>query len=321
MTPRRALLAGTASLVAAPSLAQTPYPTRPITLVVGFAPGGSSDAVARMVAEVMARQLGQPIVVENRPGAAGTIAHAGLARARPDGYTIMLSGLGLLTTLPHLMPNRGYDEQRDFAPIGLFAVTPAYLCAHPRLPARTLAELIAMAKAQPGRLNYGSSGGGSSAHIAMELLLSRAGIEIQNVTYRGGAPAVQALIANEVQVAFVDGITALPLIQGGQVRALAVSMTERFPLTPDVPAIAESFPGFEVASQFGFIAPARTPEPIIERLWSTMETAMRDPALLERLLAAAYVPRLLSPQAFAARIAEETPRWAEVIRERRITAD
>jgi tripartite-type tricarboxylate transporter receptor subunit TctC len=322
MIARRHLAFGAAAALAArPAAAQDAFPTRPITLVVAWAPGGSSDLVGRMVAEGMAKQLGQPVVVENRPGAAGTIGQASVARARPDGYTILMSGRGTFAMAGHLMPNRGYDDARDFAAIGLLCETPIYLCVNPRLGVRDVAGLVALAKARPGALNYASSGAGSSAHIATELFLSMAGIEVQNVTYRGGAPAVQALITGDVQMAFVDAVTALPLMRAGQVVGIAVGSTERFPQTPEVPTIAETLPGYEISSQFALLAPANTPAPVIRRLWGAMDAAMKDPAMLERLRAAAYIPRVGTPEAFPAYLAAETQRWGEVIRARRITLE
>ena len=321
MTSRRTLLQAGLAAGAVPgiALAQDNFPTRPVTLVVAWAPGGSSDLVGRMVAEQMAKHLGQPVVVENRPGASGTIGQASVARARPDGYTILMSGRGTFAMAGHLMPNRGYDDARDFAAIGVLCETPIYLCVNPRIGVRDVPGLVALAKARPGQLNYASSGAGSSAHIATELFLSMAGIDVQNVTYRGGAPAVQALVTGDVQMAFVDAVTALPLMRAGQVTGIAVGSAARFPQTPDVPTIAETLPGYEISSQFALLAPAGTPAPVIRRLWTAMDASMRDPDLLRRLEAAAYIPTVTTPESFPAYLAAETARWGEVIRARRIT--
>ncbi|WP_431283176.1 Bug family tripartite tricarboxylate transporter substrate binding protein [Humitalea sp. 24SJ18S-53] len=323
MTPRRSLIQSIAgvSLASGAAQAQDAFPSRPITLVVAWAPGGSSDLVGRMVAEQMSKTLGQPVVVENRPGASGTIGQASVARARPDGYTILMSGRGTFAMAGHLMGNRGYDDARDFAAIGLLCETPIYLCVNNQFLPRDVPALIAVAKARPGQLNYASSGAGSSAHIATELFLAMAGIEVQNVTYRGGAPAVQALITGEVQMAFVDAVTALPLMQAGTVQGIAIGSAARFALTPAVPTIAETLPGYEISSQFALLAPAATPAPIIRRLWTAMDAAMRDPALLERLRAAAFIPQVGTPEAFPAYLAAETARWGEIIRARRITME
>jgi tripartite-type tricarboxylate transporter receptor subunit TctC len=302
-------------------LAQETFPTRPITLVVAWAPGGSSDLVGRLVAEGMSKQLGQPVVVENRPGASGSIGQASVARARADGYTILMSGRGTFAMLPHLLPNHGYDEMRDFAAIDLLCETPIYLCASARLGARNLAELIALAKAKPAQLNYASAGAGSSAHIATELFLAQADIKVQNVTYRGGAPAVQALITGEAQMAMVDAVTALPLIRAGQVTGIAVGSSERFPQTPEIPTIGETLPGYEVSSQFALLAPSGTPQAVIQRLWTAMDATMRDPAVLDRMQAVAFIPRVGTPDAFLTYLAAETARWGKIIRARRITME
>jgi tripartite-type tricarboxylate transporter receptor subunit TctC len=328
MTTRRSLL-GSACAVAGiaafyPAQAQDAFPTRPVTLVVAWAPGGSSDLVARILAERMSKELGQPVVVDNRPGASGTIGQASVARARADGYTILMSGRGTFAMASHLFPNRGYDDARDFAAIGKLCETPIYLCVSSKLAANSVQELVAMAKQKPGGLNYASSGAGSSAHLATELFLKMADIEVVNVTYRGGSPAVQALISGEVQMAFVDAVTALPLMRDGQLKGLAVGSAERFPLTPDVPTLSESgsgLAGYECASQFSLLAPAGTPDPIIRKLWGAMDASMRDPELVKRLSTAAYIPTIGKPEDFPAYLASETARWGEVIRSRGITLD
>ncbi|UFN47208.1 tripartite tricarboxylate transporter substrate binding protein [Roseomonas sp. OT10] len=308
-------------LAARPGQAQEAFPSRPVTLVVAYAPGGSTDLIARVVAEGMAKQLGQPVVVENRAGASGAVGHASVARAKPDGYTILLSGRGNLAMLPHMMPNRSYDETRDFTAIGMLGETPIYLCVNPKVGVRDVAGLIALAKAKPGKLNYASAGSGTSAHIASELFLGMAGIEVQNITYRGGGPAVQALISGEVEMAFVDAVTAVPLMRNGQVQGLAVGSAERVALTPEVPTIAETLPGYEISSLFAVVAPAGTPPAAIRRLYDAMATAMRDPALLERLQAAVFLPRLAPPEVFTPFIQAESARWGELIRTRGITME
>ena len=325
MITRRSLPAMAAALASAAAArtasAQEAFPSRPITLVVAWAPGGSSDLVGRLVAEGMSKQLGQPVVVENRPGASGSIGQASVARARPDGHTILMSGRGTFAMLPHLLPNRGYDEARDFVAIGLLCETPIYLCASTKLGARDLPGLIALAKAKPDQLNYASAGAGSSAHIATELFLAQADIKVQNVTYRGGAPAAQALITGEAQMGMVDAVTALPLIRSGQVVGIAVGSSERFPQTPEIPTIGETLPGYEVSSQFALMAPGGTPQAVVQRLWAAMDATMRDPAVLERMQAVAFIPRVGTPEAFPPYLAAETQRWGEVIRARGITME
>jgi tripartite-type tricarboxylate transporter receptor subunit TctC len=321
---RRGLGAATLGLMAArPLAAQGNYPgTRPVTIVVSWAPGGSTDFVGRVLAQQMSRELNGNVVVDNRPGASGTIGHASVARARPDGHTLLLGVNSTYAMSRHLFPGRGYDDDRAFAPIGRIAVSPIFLCVNPRLGVRTVQELVTRAKAEPGKLSYASSGAGSSAHLATELFLRSAGIDIQNVTYRGGAPAVQALITNEVQVAMVDAVTALPLMQAGQIVAVGVSTLQRNPLAPDVPTIAESgFPGFEATSDFALLAPAGTPEAIIRRLHEAMMASLRNPEVLERLRQNSIFPTPGTPEEFPAYLAAESAKWGEVIRTRGITLE
>jgi len=326
---RRGLGAGLAALAAAralPAAAQAPaggdYPNRPVTLVVSWAPGGSTDFVGRLLAQGMSRQLGQQVVVENRAGASGTIGHASVARARPDGYTLLLGVNSTYAMATHLFPQKGYDDARSFAPIGRVAETPIFLCTTPATGAKTVAELIALAKRQPGKLSYASSGAGSSAHLATELFLKMAEIDVLNVTYRGGAPAVQAMLSGEVQLAFVDAVTALPLIEARSVVPLGVSATERAPLAPNVPTVAESgLPGFECSSQFALLAPAGTPEPVIRRLNAAMVATLNDADTLSRLRAAANTPTPGTPEQFPDYLRAESAKWGEVIRTRGITVD
>lgn len=327
---RRSLGAGALGFIAAgltaartAAQAQDAFPgNRPVTVVVSWAPGGSTDFVGRVLSQQMSKELNGNVVVDNRPGASGTIGHASVARARPDGYTLLLGVNSTYAMSRHLFPNRGYDDERAFASIGRVAVSPIFLCVNPRIGVRTIAELISKAKEAPGRMSYASSGAGSSAHLATELFLRTAGIEIQNVTYRGGAPAVQALITGEVQVAFVDAVTALPLMAAGTILAIGSSTLQRNPLAPQVPTIAESgFPGFEATSDFALLAPAGTPEPIIRRLHTAMAAAMANPEVLERLRANSIFPTVGTPEAFADYMRTESAKWAEVIRTRGITLE
>ena len=322
---RRLLGTGLAALAAsraAPALAQADYPSRPVTLVVSWAPGGSTDFVGRLLAQGMSRALSQQVVVENRAGASGTIGHASVARARPDGYTILLGVNSTYAMATHLFPNKGYDDARSFTPIGRVAETPIFLCTTPASGAKTVAELVALAKRQPGKLSYASSGAGSSAHLATELFLKMAEIDVLNVTYRGGAPAVQALLSGEVQMAFVDAVTALPLIGAKSVVPLGVSSLERSPLAPEVPTIAESgLAGFECSSQFALLAPAGTPDPVVRKLNAAMLATLKDPDVLSRLQAAANRVTPGSPEEFPAYLTAESGKWGEVIRTRGITGE
>ncbi|RAI56204.1 Bug family tripartite tricarboxylate transporter substrate binding protein [Roseicella frigidaeris] len=309
-------------LAARPAGAEDYPGSRPVTLVVAWAPGGSTDFVARVLAQGMSAALPGNVVVDNRPGASGTIGHASVARARPDGYTLLLGVNSTYAMARHLFPQRGYDDEKAFAGIGRVATTPIFLCVTPKLGLRDIGALVALAKKQPGKLSYASSGAGSSAHLATELFLRSAGIEVQNVTYRGGAPAVQALIAGEVEMAFVDAVTALPLIATQQVTALGVSSPQRNPLAPAIPTIAESgYPGYECSSDFALLAPAGTPAPIIRQLAAAKATALRQPEVVEKLRNGSIFPDIGTPEAWPEQLAAESAKWGEVIRSRGITLE
>lgn len=312
-----------ASLVALPALAQEAYPgSRPVTIVVSWAPGGSTDFVGRLVAQALGRELGGSFVVDNRPGASGTVGHASVARARPDGHTLLMGVNSTYAMSRHLFPNRGYDDDRAFTAIGRVAISPIILCTNPQTGTRTIQAFIDRAKAQAGRMSYASSGAGSSAHLATELFLRSANIEVQNVTYRGGAPAVQALITNEVQLAMVDAVTALPLMQANSIVPLGVTTLERLQLAPSVPTIAESgFPGFEATSDFALLAPAGTPPAIIAQLSRGLNAALANSDVLDRLRSSAIIPTPGTPEAFPAYLTAESAKWGDLIRARGITLE
>jgi tripartite-type tricarboxylate transporter receptor subunit TctC len=314
------LAAGLAAPALSPASAQPAFPgSRPVTIVVSWAPGGSTDFVGRVLAQAMTATLGGQVVVDNRPGASGTVGHASVARARPDGHTLLLGVNSTYAMSRHLFPQRGYDDETAFAPIGRVAQSPIFFCTNPQSGVTDLAGLVARAKAQPGRLSYGSSGAGSSAHLATEMFLRDAGLQVENITYRGGAPAVQALITNEVQMAMVDGPTALPLIAANSIRCLAVSTLERNPLAPQIPTFNESgFPGFQATSNFALLAPAGTPADIIARLETAMRAAMANPETLERLRNGAIVPTVGTAAEFPAYLRAETQKWGDVISQRNI---
>ncbi|MCQ4159617.1 tripartite tricarboxylate transporter substrate binding protein [Roseomonas sp. GC11] len=316
------LLAAGSALRPAASLAQGAYPNRTITLVVSWAPGGSTDFVGRVVAQQLTKELGQQVVVENRAGASGTIGHASVARARPDGYTLLLGVNSTFAMARHLFPQRGYDDDKGFTGIGKVATTPIFLCVNNSLGVKDIAGFVALAKKQPGKMSYGSSGAGSSAHLATELFLRQTGTEVQNVSYRGGAPAVQALIANEVQMAFVDAVTALPLIAAQQVTAIGVSSKERNPLVPQIPTIAESgLPGYECASEFAILGPAGLPADVVARLAAATAATMKAPEVLDRLKQNSIFPDYGTPEAWPAYLTAESAKWGELIRIRGITLE
>jgi tripartite-type tricarboxylate transporter receptor subunit TctC len=324
-TPRttRRLLIGAAALAAlpAPLAAQeaTDYPSRPVTVINPWAPGGSSDTIARILMQRIGADLGQPFVVENRPGATGTLGHAAVARARPDGYTLLFGTNSTYAIAPYLQPSLPYDNERAFAGISLVARSPQILCVHPSVPVRDLGELLALARTRPGGLNFSSAGIGGTSHLALEMLMSMAGIHMVHVPYRGGGPSAQAVLAGEVHLTFIDVITALPLMQEGRVRPLGVSTRERAPLAPEVPTIEEAgLPGFESATDFAFLAPAGTPQPIIRRLHAATVAALRAPEVRERLDAAGITVIGSGPEEWPAYFAAENAKWSRIIRERGI---
>ncbi|ONG48083.1 twin-arginine translocation pathway signal protein [Pseudoroseomonas deserti] len=316
------LVAAGGALMPRAARAQGNFPTRPITLVVAWAPGGSTDFVARVLAQQLSKELGQQVVVENRPGASGTIGHASVARARADGYTLLLGVNSTFAMARHLFPTRGYDDDKGFVGIGKVATTPIFLCINNNLGVKDIPGFVALAKSRPGKMSYASSGAGSSAHLATELFLRETGIEVQNISYRGGAPAVQALIAGEVEMAFVDAVTALPLIAAKQVTVLGVSSRARNPLVPDVPTIAEAgLPGYECASEFAILAPTGTPAEVIARLSAATEATMKASEVTERLKQNSIFPEFGSSAAWPAYLTAESAKWGEVIRSRGITLE
>ncbi|MCO6416357.1 tripartite tricarboxylate transporter substrate binding protein [Siccirubricoccus sp. KC 17139] len=320
MLARRALLALPFLPVAARAQ-EAPYPDRPVTIVNPWPAGGSSDSVTRILAQRLGVELGQPVVVENRPGATGTLGHAYVARARPDGYTLLLGTNSTYGIAPHLVPNIPYDSERAFTGISLVAKSPQLLCVHPSLPARSLEELLALARTQPDKLSFATSGIGGTSHMATEMLLAMGGISMLHVPYRGGGPAAQALLAGEVQVTFIDAITALPFIAAGQIRPLGVSTRQRTPLAPEVPTLAESgLPEFESSTDFAFMAVAGTPDAVVRRLYAATRASLANAEVRGKLESAGLLVLGEPPEAFEAYAKAESAKWGRVIRERNIRA-
>ena len=304
------LIAGLAMLHCA-AVAQTP-----VRFVVGFTPGGPSDILARSLAEKLAGPLGQPVVVENRPGAGGNLAAEVVAKSAPDGNTWLLGNNSILATNQALYSHLTYDPVKDFAPVALVAIQPNILVVHPSVPAHSVRELIAYAKSQPGKLNYASSGAGAAAHLAGELFKTMTGVQMVHVPYKGAQPALTDVIAGQCQLMFATSASVIPYIKAGRLRALAVTTAKRSPSVPDLPTLAESgVPGFEAITWHGVVVPAQTPPATIARLNKAIDTALADPQLLERLnsLGAEVSPG--SPQDFAAYIAREIPKWTKVVRD------
>jgi tripartite-type tricarboxylate transporter receptor subunit TctC len=313
---RRALLGGLASTALVPAArAQAGWPERNITLIVPFAPGGATDMIGRMVAEALAPRLGRPVVVENRPGGAANIGVGALARAQPDGHTIGIVSLTTIGLNPWLYRERlPFDPARDFAFISNGAITPNVLVVNPRrVPANDLAGLVEWLRANPGRANYGSSGAGSAIHVAMEVFLAAAGLSATHVPYRGSGPMMTDLVGGQIDMAVDGAAVAWPQVQAGAIRALATTGAERTFFAPDLPTLAETWPGAIVDPWHGFAAPAATPRPIVERLSREIGAVLRDPAVAARMRAAVMVPAPMEPDAFAAFAEAERRRYGPVI--------
>jgi tripartite-type tricarboxylate transporter receptor subunit TctC len=282
---RNAVVGLLACASAAPAFAQEqPYPNRPIRLIVGFAPGGNTDTVARLVGQRLAERLGTTVVVDNRDGAGGTIGTALAARASPDGHTLTMG-----TTTTHAIavaahPKLPYDPVKDFSPLALVAIAPYLLVVHHSVPANTLKELVALAKAQPGKLNYGSAGQATMTHLVMATLAGRAGLDMVHIPFKGNGPATTAVLAGEVQVLFGAIPPLMAHVKGGKLRPLAVSTAQRLPALPDVPTVAEAgFPGFDMSLWLGFFAPAGTPPAIVKRLEAALTEIAKSPDMKEQM--------------------------------------
>jgi tripartite-type tricarboxylate transporter receptor subunit TctC len=323
---RQALLAaaGCALGLALPARAQA-YPTRAIRIVVPFTPGGSSDVLARAVGVELSRMLNQPVVIDNVPGAGGSIGAEKAAKSVPDGYTLLMGHTGTLAINPAVYPRLGYDPLREFTPVAWVARVPNVLVVNASVHARTLHELVAQAKAKPGSLAYGSGGNGSAAHTTMEYFKMQTGTSFLHIPYRGTAPSVSDLLAGQVQLLFTGVPALLPHIKAGKIRALAVSSTKRLAVLPDVPTVAESglpgAAGFEADQWYGLVAPAGTPADVVALLNQHVNRALDSEEVRTRLAAEGAEPTPATPQAFGALIAREIPRWNKVVRNARITVD
>jgi tripartite-type tricarboxylate transporter receptor subunit TctC len=307
--------------VASAAYAQT-YPARPIRFVVPFAAGGGSDLVARTVAAKITESLGQPVIVDSRPGAAGTIGADIASKSPPDGYTLLLGSNGPLAINPSLYPKLPYDAARDFAPVSLVTVMPFLLVTHPSLPVKSVKDLVALAKAKPGQLNYGSPGTGSTTHLANELLKSMTGIQIAHVPYKGVAPAATDLISGQVQMMSGDLSTLVPHVRSGRMRAIAVTASRRSNLLPDMPTVAESgVPGYEAAGWFGVLVPAGTPQSNVDRLNATIVKGLADRDARERLAVFGGDVGGTTPEQFGAYIRNEAAKWSKLIKSLGLKAD
>jgi tripartite-type tricarboxylate transporter receptor subunit TctC len=294
--------------------AHAEYPTRPVTLIVAFTPGGPSDVLARIVGKKLEQLLGQPFVIENRPGAGGNIAAEVVARSAPDGYTLLMGNNSILATNASLYRKIGYDAEKDFAPISLIGSQANILVVNPALPAKSMAELIALARAQPGKLNFASSGYGAAAHLAGELFKTEAHIDIQHVAYKGAAPALQDVIAGHVQMMFATAASVVGHVRDGLVRPLAVTTLRRTAVLPDIPTVAElGIAGFDATTWHGLVVPAGTPEGVIDALNRATVAALHDPDVRKALGELGVDIAGTSPAEFAAYIRSEIPKWRAVV--------
>ena len=309
------LLAVCGALAAAgPAVAQS-YPTRPITLVVPFAPGGSASTAARSVADKMSETLGQQIVIDNRGGAGGTVATRAVAKAPPDGYTLLVVTSATVGTSPSLFQNLGYDPRKDFAPIGLIAATPNLIAVHPTFPARSLVELIKIGKEATTPIPYGSPGTGTLNHLTVELLAYRTGMKVAHVPYKGAGPALNDLLGGHINVLISAIPNAHSHIVAGTIHGLAVTGAKRSALIPDVPTFAEAgLPGYDVPLRWGLAAPAGTPRPIIDKLNAALNAALATDEVRQRLAIEGAEPQPTTPEEYAAIIDREVAMWSDLVK-------
>jgi tripartite-type tricarboxylate transporter receptor subunit TctC len=305
-----------------PVAAQTPYPTRTVTIVAPFAAGGSTDLIARLIAQSLSARLGQQFVVDNKAGANGAVGCGFVARSRPDGYTLLVTPNSTYAINPHLYASLPYNQERDFTPIGLLVQNGFFVVVRGDSRFRTVADLVAAARAAPDTISFGSGGIGSANHLAPEMFAAANGIKLQHVPYRGSGPGMQAVMSGEIPMSFVDTGVALPFLRSGELRALAVSSEQRSAQLPDVPTLAESgTPGLNASSDFAMFAPANTPEPVIRRLSQAAMESLRAPDLRERLQDLSIDPVGDTPEAFPAYLAAESAKWRDVIRARDIRVE
>jgi tripartite-type tricarboxylate transporter receptor subunit TctC len=306
-----------AALAALPlAVAAQNFPSRPVTLTVGFAPGGGTDTAARIIAKKLTENIGQPVVVENKAGAGGNIAAEDIANAPPDGYKIHLTSVGPMTVAPAMTPNLRYDPRKDIAPITMGVVFPNVMIVNPGVHVKTLAEWVALAKREPGKHSFGSSGIGGAGHLSGELFNQAAKIDVLHVPYKGGAPLIIDLIGNQIDLGVVSSLEAVAQQQDGKITVLASLGASRFPLLKDVPTIGELFPGYLADSWAGLFVPVGTPTPIIDRLRTTAHSAMNLPDIREKLATLGITPADdPSPEAFGKMMREERAKWTGLLKE------
>ena len=316
-----AMAVGAALGLATSGAAAQVFPEKPVTLVVPFPPGGTTDIVARAVAESMARELKQTVLVENRAGAGGNVGAESVARARPDGYTLLVSTAGPLAINQHLYAKQGYDPTSDFAPVALLGLVPIMMVTGPQQPFKSVADLVTFAKANPGKLSYGSQGNGTTSHLTMELLKSQTGIEMVHVPYRGSAPAATDLMGGQVQVMFDNSPSTLPFVQGNRMRALGVASAQRVPAMKDIPAISETIKGFESTAWFALVAPANTPPEVVRTLNAAVNATLKRAEVREKFAASGAELAGGTPDDLAKFMRQESAKWQGVVRAANVKLD
>jgi len=320
----RAVAVAVAVVVAvAPSTAtaQPAWPAKPIRMLVGYAPGGPVDIVGRLASQRLSELLGQAVLVENRPGAGATIAVEAVARAVPDGYTLLTAGGGELSIAPSIYPALGYNPLKDLAPVGLIASSPLMLVVNPRVPVQDVKALVALVRGQPGRINFASSGSGSTAQLASELFAVMTGTQIVHIPYKGAGPALADLVGGQVDMMFTGVSAALPFVRSGKLRALGVSGTRRLAALPEYAPVADAVPGFEVTTIYAMMGPTALPKDIVQRLNTELGRLVAEPGPRERLLALGAEPAGGTPEQLAAYIAREIPKWAKIVKAAKIKGE
>jgi tripartite-type tricarboxylate transporter receptor subunit TctC len=291
------------------------WPSRPIQVVVAFGAGGAADIIARLIGDKLAVALGQPVIVEDKPGAGGNIGAAAVARANPDGYTLLISGSPTHSVGPYLYKDLSYDPMRDLPPVAMLAVAPNLLVVNSSIPVKSVAELVTLARAKPHSVTYSSAGVGTSGYLAAELLKANAGLDIAHVPYKSGPEAVTGVLSGNVTFMFFTLPSLLPQVEAGQLRALAIASAERSPLVPNVPTIAEAgYPGFDVIAWYGLFAPRGTPASVVARLSAEIEKALRLGDVRAEMAKLGAEPRYMSPQALTAFVAAESPKWGPLLK-------
>ena len=317
---RHSLVAALTFLMATIAGAQT-YPSKPIRWIVPSTPGDGSDVTGRLIAEKISQELGQPVVIDNKPGAGGVLGSEAAARAPGDGYTMIVGNAGSHGINAAIYTKLSYDVLKDFVPVALLCTAPNVMVVGPATKVKTVGEFVSFAKGQAGKINYASGGVGSSSHLSAELLKSMAGVEMTHVPYKGAAPAVAAVMADEVNVMIGNLPPLLPQIKAGRVQALAVTTTRRHPSLPDVPTLADSLAGFETVAWFGVLAPAGTPKAVVDRINTVVNQALEQPDVKARLATLGCDPAPSTSEAFAARVTGDVTRWKKLATEKNIRAD